>query len=143
MKRFGILLLTLMAIPLAAFGADLEIKDGTLFEARFDIDSMHTKDGQTYELSASGDAGAYGRAYLSYVMTNLQSVDGYGEFTGHAWTQSGEEVFTATLQGITKKEGNVYKMYTLDLVNNGVMNFAIGTVDMVEGTMTFQVGEID
>ena len=76
-------------------------------------------------------------------MTNLQSVDGYGEFTGHAWTQSGEEVFTATLQGITKKEGNVYKMYTLDLVNNGVMNFAIGTVDMVEGTMTFQVGEID
>ena len=121
----------------------MEINEGTLFEAKFNIDSMHTKDGQTYELSASGDAGPYGKVYLSYVMTNLQSVDGHGEFTGYAWTQSGEDIFTATLQGISKKEGALYKMYTLDLVNNGVMNFAIGTVDMVAGTMTFEVGEFD
>ena len=143
MKRIGMLLLTLMAMPSAAFGAGLEINGETLFEAKFNIDSMHTKDGQTYELSASGDAGPYGRVYLSYVMTNLQSVDDHGEFTGYAWTQSREDIFTATLQGISKKEGALYKMYTLDLVNNGVMNFAIGTVDMVAGTMTFEVGEID
>ena len=96
MKRIGMLLLTLMALPSAAFGAGLEINEETLFEAKFNIDSMHTKDGQTYELSASGDAGPYGRVYLSYVMTNLQSVDGHGEFTGYAWTQSGEDIFTAT-----------------------------------------------
>ena len=143
MKRIGMLLLTLMAMPLAALGAGLEINEGTLFEAKFNIDSMHTKDGQTYELSASGDAGPYGKVYLSYVMTNLQSVDGHGEFTGYAWTQSGEDIFTATLQGISKKEGALDKMYTLDLVNNGLMNFAIGTVDMVAGTMTFEVGEFD
>ncbi|RPG48497.1 MAG: hypothetical protein CBC94_000485 [Gammaproteobacteria bacterium TMED134] len=143
MKNIGLLLLTLAAMPLAALGAGLEINEGTLIEANFNIDSLHTKDGQTYELSASGDGGPYGRVYLSYVMTNLQSVDGYGEFTGYAWAQSGEDVVTATLQGISKKEGALYKMYTLDLVNNGVMNFAIGTVDMVAGTMTFKVGEFD
>ena len=73
-----------MATPLVAFEAGLEINEETLFEAKFNIDSMHTKDGQTYELSASGDAGPYGRVYLSYVMTNLQSIDGHGEFTGYA-----------------------------------------------------------
>ena len=105
------LLLTLMAMPLAALGAGLEINEGTLFEAKFNIDSMHTKDGQTYELSASGDAGPYGKVYLSYVMTNLQSVDGHGEFTGYAWSQSGEDIFTATLQGISKKEGAIQDVY--------------------------------
>ena len=143
MKRIVMLLLMLMAMPLVAFGAGLEINEETLFEAKFNIDSMHTKDGQTYELSASGDAGPYGRVYLSYVMTNLQSVDGHGEFTGYAWTQSGEDIFTATVQGTSKKEGALYKMYTLDMVNNGVMNFAIGTVDMAAGTKTFDVSEID
>ena len=48
MKGIGMLLLTLMAMPLAAFGAGLEINEGTLFEAKFNIDSMHTKDGQTF-----------------------------------------------------------------------------------------------
>lgn len=143
MIRIAMLLVTLLAIPLTAFAAGLKVDEETLFEAKFNIDSVHTKDGQTYELSASGDAGPYGRVYLSYVMTNMQSVDGYGEFTGHAWTQSGENVVTATLQGISKKEGAFYKMYTLDLVSNGVLNFAIGTVDMVAGTMTFQVAEIE
>ncbi len=76
-------------------------------------------------------------------MTNMHAVDGRGEFTGHAWTQSGEDVVTATLQGISIKEGAVYKLYSFDLVSNGVMNLAIGTVDMVAGTMAFKVGEID
>ena len=143
MKRIVMLLLMLMAMPLVAFGAGLEINEETLFEAEFNIDSMLMKDGRTYELSASGDAGPYGRVYLSHMMTNLQSVDRHGEFTGYAWTQSGEDIFTATLQEISKKEGALYKVYTLDLVNNGVMNVAIGTVDMVAGTMKLEVGEID
>jgi hypothetical protein len=94
-------------------------------------------------LSASGDAGPYGRVYLSYVFTNKQNVPGYGEFTGHAWSQVEEDVVTATLQGVTKQEGKYFKLYTLDLVSNGKLNFAIGTVDLVEKTMNFRVGEID
>jgi hypothetical protein len=137
------LLTAILLMPMAAFAAGVEVDEQTLFEGKFNIDAMHTKDGRVYELSASGDAGPYGRVYLSYVMTNLQSVDGRGEFTGHAWTQAGEDVVTATLQGISVKEGAVYKLYSFDLVSDGVMNLALGTVDMVAGTMTFQVGEID
>ena len=79
--------------------------------------------------------------YLSYIITNKQNVPGQGEFTGWAWSQVGEETVTATLQGISKKEGSVYKMYTLDLVSNGKRNFAIGTLDMVAKTMKFEVAE--
>ena len=45
MKNIGLLLLTLAAMPLAALGAGLEINEGTLIEANFNIDSLHTKDG--------------------------------------------------------------------------------------------------
>ena len=143
MRKILILLVTLLAVPLTASSAGIEIDKKTLFAANFMIDSLHTKDGATYEISASGEAGPYGRVYLSYVMTNIQSVNGGGEFTGHAWSQSGEEVITATLQGFFKKEGAVYKMYSFDLVSDGVMYLAIGKLDMVARTMTFQVGEFD
>ena len=143
MRKILMLMVTLLVMPMTALAAGIEVDEKTLFEGNFTIDSMHTKDGSAYELSASGDAGPYGRVYLSYVMTNMQAVDGRGEFTGHAWTQSGEDVVTATLQGISVKEGAVYKLYSFDLVSNGVMNLAIGTVDMVAGTMSFKVGEID
>jgi len=143
MKRIRVLLATLLIIPMMAFSAGIEVDEKRLFEAKSTIDSVYTKDGNTYEISASGDAGPYGRVYLSYVMTNVQAVDGAGEFRSHAWTQSGEDVVTATLQGISKKEGAIYKMYSFDLVSNGVMNLAIGTADMVARTMSFQVGEID
>ena len=143
MKKMTLLLITLLLAPLPLFAVGLEVDEKTLFEATFTVDSLHTKDGNVYELSASGDAGPYGRVYLSYVFTNMQSVDGHGEFTGHAWSQFGEDVVTATLQGISKKEGAVYKMYTLDLISDGTQNFGIGTLDMVARTMTFSVGEIE
>ena len=49
------------------FAQDIEWDPKTTFEAVFDIDAVHTRDGINYELSASGDAGPYGKAYLSYV----------------------------------------------------------------------------
>ena len=133
----------IVVISISAVAADLKLEPTSVFDASFTVDSVHTKDGKVYELSASGDAGPYGRVYLSYVFTNKQNVPGYGEFTGHAWSQVEEDVVTATLQGVTKQEGKYFKLYTLDLVSNGKLNFAIGTVDLVEKTMNFRVGEID
>ena len=70
---------------------------------------------------------AYGRVYLSYEFTSKQDLADRGEFTGYAWTQNGEEIVTATLQGFMKK-GAIYKMYTLDVVDNGVFHFMIGLI---------------
>mgnify|MGYP006078143219 FL=1 len=70
------------------------------FEANFKIDSTFTRDGgKTFEVSASGEAGEYGKVYLSYTFTDDLGLKDAGEFTGVAWTQSGETAVTATLQG--------------------------------------------
>lgn len=37
------------------------------FQGDFQIDSTFTRDGKTNEVSASGDAGPYGRVYFSYI----------------------------------------------------------------------------
>ncbi len=41
-----------------SFAQDIEWDSKTTFEAIFDIDAVHTRDGINYELSASGDAGS-------------------------------------------------------------------------------------
>jgi hypothetical protein len=113
------------------------------FEGVFQIDSTFTRDaGQTYEVSASGEAGDYGRVYLSYEFTDKLGMQSQGEFTGFAWTQNGEEVNTATLRGIYKKQGSVFKLYSFDNISDGKLNVATGVVDFVAKTMKFSVSEI-
>lgn len=136
---FSFTLLCLFSFSLSA-APNLELENP--FEAKFTIDSAHTTDGVNYKVSASGEAGEYGRVYLSYVFTDKQELGDRGEFTGHAWAQSGEDVNTATLQGVYVKQGTVFKLYTLDAVSNGKFNFAIGTLNFVEKTLNFEVAEI-
>ena len=93
-------------------------------------------------MSASGDAGTYGRVYLSYIFTDKQQLGDRGEFTGHAWAQNGEEINTATLQGVYVKQGAVYKMYTLDTVSNGQFTYAVGTLNFVEKTLSFKAANL-
>ncbi len=76
------------------------------FVANFDIDSAHTTDGTNYKISASGEAGPYGRVWLSYEFTDKLGMGDAGEFTGFAWTQNGEEFATATLQGVYRSKGH-------------------------------------
>jgi hypothetical protein len=66
-----------------------------------------------------------------------------GEFTGYGWTQSGEEVVTATLQGVWKKNGKVFDLYTFDAVSNGLINVATGELDMVNKTLKFNVAPVE
>ena len=67
-----------------------------------------------------------------------------GDFVGQARTinKDGEMRF-ASLQGIWKREGSIVNMYTLDAIDNGVMNYAKGKVDLFAGTLNFEVYPID
>jgi len=143
MKIAGMMMgLVLGFAPMTVAAQDVKFGKGA-FEANAKIDSIFTADGKTYEVSASGEAGPYGRAYLSYVFTDQQNMGNQGEFTGFAWTQKGEKEVTATLQGVYKKEGKVYRLYSLDNASNGKINVVSGTADFVAKTMTFKVSELE
>ena len=143
MKLVAILIgLSLALGPITAAAQDIKFGKGA-FDANFEIDSTFTTDGNTFKLTASGDAGPYGRAYISYVFTDKQGMDDLGEFTGFAWTQQGEDVVTATLQGVYKKSGKVYRLYSLDAASNGKINIVSGIADFVAGTMKFKVSELE
>jgi hypothetical protein len=112
------------------------------FVANFDIDSAHTTDGTNYKISASGEAGPYGRVWLSYEFTDKLGMGDAGEFTGFAWTQNGEEFAKATLQGVYRRKGTIFEMYSLDMVSDGVINIVSGEADFVAKTMTFKVSPL-
>ena len=114
-----------------------------LFEANFTVDMMYTDDLKNYKVTASGEAGPYGRAYLSYEFTSELDVSGQGEFTGTAWTQNGDEITTAILRGIYRRSGDVFKLYTLDNLSNGKFILATGTLDMVKKTLDFKASYVE
>ena len=137
------ILLLISTFHMSSYAQEVKLSEDS-FEGNFVIDSTFTRDGgKTYEVSASGDAGPYGRVYLSYIFTDKQNLGTAGEFTGFAWTQNGEDVVTATLQGAYVKQGKVFKLYTFDPTSSGKLNFATGIVDFVAKTMKFKVSEVD
>jgi hypothetical protein len=144
MKQTMLMILLLIStFHMSSYAQDVKLSEDS-FEGNFVIDSTFTRDGgKTYEVSASGDAGPYGRVYLSYIFTDKQNLGTAGEFTGFAWTQNGEDVVTATLQGAYVKQGKVFKLYTFDPTSSGKLNFATGIVDFVAKTMKFKVSEVD
>ena len=144
MKQTMLMMLLLIStFHMSSYAQDVKLSEDS-FEGNFVIDSTFTRDGgKTYEVSASGDAGPYGRVYLSYIFTDKQNLGTAGEFTGFAWTQNGEDVVTATLQGAYVKQGKVFKLYTFDPTSSGKLNFATGIVDFVAKTMKFKVSEVD
>ena len=87
-----------------SFAQDLKWDSSALINADFTIDAVNTKDGVNYELSATGEAGPYGRVYLSYVFTNHNDSMESGEFTCFIWTQMGEEITKGTTQGVIENK---------------------------------------
>ena len=56
----------------------------------------------------------------------------------------GENIVKATLQGVFKKEGKTFKMYSYDnTTDNGKIMVVTGIVDFVEQTMKFKVAPIE
>ena len=137
-----ILFFGLLVFSTASLADSLQPTLKNHFSADFVIDATHTTDGVNYQVSASGDAGPYGRVYLSDVFTDKQQLGDRGEFTGHAWAQNGEDVQTATLQGVYVKQGAEFKMYTLDAVSNGKFTYAVGTLNFVEKTLSFKAADL-
>ena len=98
MKISSSIVLFIMTMFVSSLSLAQDLETGSSFEGNFSIDAMHTMDGSNYQVAASGEAGEYGRAYLSYTFSNKLSLNEMGEFTGYAWSQSGEDIVTATLQ---------------------------------------------
>tara|TARA_B100001059_G_scaffold206126_1_gene216698 strand:- start:138 stop:551 length:414 start_codon:yes stop_codon:yes gene_type:complete len=88
LKKIVLILTAALFLPFA-FAQDLDYGEDE-FIATFDIDSAHTTDGTNYTISATGEAGPYGRVWLSYEFTDKLGLGDSGEFTGFAWTQNGE-----------------------------------------------------
>ncbi|MDG1115144.1 MAG: hypothetical protein P8N63_15345 [Pseudomonadales bacterium] len=65
-----------------------------------------------------------------------------GEFTGFAWTQNGEDIITATLQGVNDKHGKLFKLHTLDAGSNGKFTYAVGTLNFVTKTLVFEAADL-
>ena len=125
-----------------SFAQDLKCDSSALINADFTIDAVHTKDGVNYELSATGEAGPYGRVYLSYVFTNHNDSMESGEFTGFIWTKMGEEITKETTQGVYRKQGKVFKMYALDNLTNEKTYVVSGIADFVKKTLKFKASEV-
>jgi hypothetical protein len=142
MRFLSVILATLLLTAMsgsAALARSFDVNEQ--FVAEFEIDAVDV-DAETFKASLSGEAGPYGRVYLSYDFTSKQDLASMGEFTGFAWTQNGEEVVTATLQGVWVKSGTVFKLYTFDAVSNGKLNLAIGEIDFINKTARFDVSEL-
>lgn len=142
MKFIGPIVLFISTVFASSLSLGQDLETGSSFKGNFTIDAVHTMDGSNYQVAASGEAGEYGRVYLSYTFSNKLSLNQMGEFTGYAWTQSGEDIVTATLQGVWKKNGAVFDMYTFDAVSNGLINVATGKMDLVNRTMKFNVAPL-
>jgi hypothetical protein len=52
-------------------------------------------------------------------------------------------VVTATIQGVYKKDGKVFRIYSLDNASNGKFNIVSGEADFVAKTMKFKVSELE
>ena len=75
----------------------------------------------------------------------MNSDDGMsGEFSGQARTinEDGEMQY-ASLQGSWVREGKIVTMYSFDSLNNGVINHAQGKVDLMAGTLSFEVFQVN
>ena len=140
MKKF-FLLSSLLLVSLT-FGQDIPLGEN-MFKADFTVDSV-TLGVDSNQMNVSGDVGGgYGRVYLSYVFTNKMETNDAGEFTGLAWTQAGENFNRASLQGIWKRNGRVFELYTFDNVTDGKKTVAKGILDLVNKTLKFEASQFE
>lgn len=140
MKQLIILLAIFFTIT--AFGQDIPLGKNK-FNADFTVDSV-TLGVESNQVNVSGDVGGgYGRVYLSYTFTNKMETEDAGEFTGLAWSQSGENFNRASLQGIWKRNGKIFELYTFDNVTDGNKTVAKGILDMVKKTLKFEASQFE
>jgi hypothetical protein len=134
--------LTAIFFTVLTFGQDIPLGKNK-FKADFTVDSV-TLGVESNQVNVSGDVGGgYGRVYLSYIFTNKMETEDAGEFTGLAWAQAGENFNRASLQGIWKRNGKIFELYTFDNVTDGKKTVAKGILDMVNKTLKFEASQFE
>ena len=134
--------LTAIFFTVLTFGQDIPLGKNK-FKADFTVDSV-TLGEESNQVNVSGDVGGgYGRVYLSYIFTNKMETEDAGEFTGLAWAQAGENFNRASLQGIWKRNGKIFELYTFDNVTDGKKTVAKGILDMVNKTLKFEASQFE
>ena len=133
-----------LSFLISSFSFCQEIPLGdNFFKADLTVDSV-TLGIESNQMNASGDVGnGYGRVYLSYVFTNKMATKDSGEFNGLAWTQAGENFAQASLQGIWKRNGKIFELYTFDNVTDGKKTVAKGILDFVNKTLKFEASQFE
>lgn len=114
------------------------------FKASFTMDSAESLGGGEYKLTASGQAGPYGRVFCNFHFTNkLNNQTGLGEFTGMAWSQVNGVITEASLQGISKFNGKTFTVYSFDALSDGKVMMWKGDFDFVNKTIELEVQQIE
>ena len=109
-----------------------ELKSLDKFKASFTMDSAESLGGGEYKLTASGQAGPYGRVFTNFHFTNkLNNQNGVGEFTGMAWSQVDGVITEASLQGTSKFNGKTFTVYSFDALTDGKVMMWKGEFDFV------------
>ena len=113
---------------------------GESFPANFNMTSWTAGNGQSTITSEGVVEEGYGKVYLTHHFTVSTDDGKSGEFTGQVRTISSEgELQSGSLQGSWARDGEIVTMYSFDTINNGVINHAQGTIDLVAGTLKFKV----
>ena len=113
---------------------------GDSFPANFNMTSWSVGNGQSTITSEGVVEEGYGKVYLTHHFTVSADDGKSGEFTGQVRTISSEgELQSGSLQGSWARDGKIVTMYSFDTINNGVINHAQGTVDLVAGTLKCKV----
>ena len=145
MKLLKTILLTILATSFS-YSQDL-IDLSNAFKADFNVDSV-TLGVDSNVVNCSGAAigyenGDYSAVYLTYHFTNQLDTDDSGEFTGLVWGQQGEKFLRGTLQGVWRRNGQIFELMTLDNINDGNIIFAVGKLNMATRTLKFDAGVVN
>ena len=138
------LLFIIAIISTVSFVNAKDLKSIDKFKASFMMDSVESLGGGEYKLSASGQAGPYGRVFINLHFTNkLNNQTGLGEFTGMAWSQVEGVITEASLQGISKFNGKTFTVYSFDALSDGKAMMWKGDFDFVNKKVELEVQQIE
>ena len=113
---------------------------GETFDAEFKVTSWEARDTGSTVTSVGYLGDKYGKVYLTHNLKLRVGADKQGNFTGQlrSINKKGKAI-SASLQGTWKRSGKVITIYTLDEFSSGLMLYAQGTFDLIEGTIKFKV----
>jgi len=113
---------------------------GDTFEANFKITSWTAHADSSTITSQGYQWDKYGMVYLTHNLEGRAGKTNQGNFTGHLRSVNNQgEAVVGSLQGVWKRDGKLLTLHTLDEFSNGVLWYAKGTINLVEGSIKFIV----